>query len=75
MQSRTVPVLAIRIDPANPDHHLYCNNGTWWIHYTVHLPDFTARRVRRSLGTSDLAEARLRRDLQLEAVLDDGRAA
>lgn len=66
---------ALRIDPSNPNHHLYLNNGTWWIHYTVHLADYTARRVRRSLRTRDLVEARLRRDRQLAALLQAGRAA
>ena len=28
--------LSIKIDLENPDHHLWNNHGTWWIHYTVH---------------------------------------
>ncbi|MEZ5277078.1 MAG: hypothetical protein R3F07_11910 [Opitutaceae bacterium] len=56
-------VLSLRTDPRNDRHHLYRNNrGNWWIHYTLHLPDHTASRVRRSLATRDLAEARRRRD-------------
>jgi hypothetical protein len=55
-------VPAIRIEQANPDHHLWNNNGTWWIHYTLHLPDYTKRRVRRSLGTRRSNIARRRRD-------------
>jgi hypothetical protein len=66
---------ALRIDSSNPNHHIYLNNGTWWIHYTVHLTDYTAKRVRRSLGTQDLIEARLRRDLCLQSLLEEGRAA
>ncbi len=54
--------LSLRINPENPDHHLWNNNGTWWCHYTEHLPDYTKRRVRVSLGTSDLELARQRRD-------------
>jgi hypothetical protein len=62
--------LAIRIREDNPDHHLWNNNGTWWCHYTEHLPDYTKRRVRRSLGTSDPAIARCLRDSLLhEAAL------
>ena len=45
--------------------HLWENNGTWWVHFTEHLPDFTKRRVRRSLGTKDPAEAIRRRDALL----------
>ena len=54
--------LAIRTDPSNPDHHMWLNNGTWWCHFTMHLPGNRARRVRRSLGTRDHALARSRRD-------------
>jgi len=50
--------LAIRIDPDNPDHHLWNNHGTWWCHVTVHLPDFTKTRFRTSLGTANIEEAR-----------------
>jgi len=38
------------------------NNGTWFVHYTIHPTPFTKERMRASLGTKDLAEARLRRD-------------
>ena len=55
------PVLSIRTTD-NPFHHLWNNNGTWWCHYTEHLPDFTKRRVRRSLHTSDSGIARVLRD-------------
>lgn len=49
-------------DGGNPDHHLWNNRGTWWCHFTLHRPDYTAERVRVSLKTRDLDEARLRRD-------------
>jgi hypothetical protein len=54
--------LAVRIDPDNPNHHLWNNNGTWWIHYTVYPNAWSAERVRRSLGTRSLEEARELRD-------------
>ena len=54
-------VLSIRTSE-NPFHHLWNNNGTWWCHYTEHLPDHTKRRVRRSLHTSDSGIARVLRD-------------
>ena len=54
--------LAIRVRGENPDHHLWNNNGTWWCHYTEHLPNYTKRRVRRSLRTADRAIARFLRD-------------
>lgn len=56
------PQLGVRVDPANPDHHLWNNHGTWFIHYTVYPDPLTAERVRRSLRTRSLDEARRRRD-------------
>jgi hypothetical protein len=37
-------------------------HGTWWCHYTEHHPNFTKRRIRMSLQTPTLAEARVKRD-------------
>ena len=47
---------------SDPDHHLWRNGRLWWIAFTVHLPGWQKDRVRRSLGTDDLIEARRRRD-------------
>jgi len=52
---------SIRVDQANERHHLWCNNGTWWVAYVLHF-DGRKRRIRRSLGTSCEAEAIHRRD-------------
>ena len=71
----TTALPILRINPRNPNHHLFRNNGrNWWLHYTLHQSDYTARRVRVSLGTSDLRLARERRDtaiihLRLQATL------
>jgi hypothetical protein len=54
--------LSLRVNEENPRHHLWNNNGTWWIHYTLHFADYTAQRIRRSLRTSELEEAIRRRD-------------
>src|SRR5438105_4114789 len=54
--------IILRINAANPNHHLYNNNGTWWCHYTIHPMLFTKQRIRASLQTKNLTEARLRRD-------------
>ena len=53
---------AIRIRTDNPNHHLWNNHGTWFLHYTIHPTPLTKERVRRSLGTKDLAVAQRRRD-------------
>ncbi len=52
----------IRITADNPNHHLWNNHGTWFLHYTVHRTPFTKERIRRSLGTKDIKIARERRD-------------
>ncbi len=52
----------IRVRAENPNHHLWNNHGTWFLHYTIYPTPFTKERIRRSLGTKDLAVARERRD-------------
>lgn len=54
--------LSVRVDAANPRHHQWLNHGTWWIHYTLHTPQGRIRRVRSSLGTGDLGQAKRLRD-------------
>lgn len=54
--------LSLRTNLENPNHHLWNNNGTWFIHYVVHPTPITKERVRKSLGTKSLAEARAKRD-------------
>ncbi len=53
---------SLRISEANPNHHLWNNNGTWFLHYTAYPTPFTKERIRRSLGTKDVNTARERRD-------------
>lgn len=52
----------IRVSTENPNHHLWNNHGTWFLHYTTHPTPFTKERIRRSLGTKDLQVAKERRD-------------
>ncbi|HIF23532.1 MAG TPA: hypothetical protein EYQ27_16895 [Gemmatimonadetes bacterium] len=54
--------LAIRVNAENPNHHLWSNGLCWWIHYTVHTNDGRKRRVRYSLETTGVVQARLFRD-------------
>ena len=61
--------IALRIDESNLNHHLWNNNGTWWIHYTVYPTPVTVERIRRSLKTKILEEARNRRDKILNYLL------
>lgn len=63
--------LSARIDDGNNTHHLWCNNGTWWVHYTLNF-DFRTRRVRRSLATKSLAEAIRKRDALFARLATEG---
>ena len=48
----------------DPNHHLWRNGRLWWIAFTVHR-GHQQERIRFSLGTPDLDEARQRRDRAL----------
>lgn len=71
--STHVEELALRIDESNLNHHLWNNNGTWWIHYTIYPTPVTVERIRHSLKTKNLQEARIRRDDVLEKLLNQAR--
>lgn len=45
-----------------PDHHIWNNNGTWWVHFSVTRRRGRSKRIRLSLRTSSKTEARKRRD-------------
>jgi hypothetical protein len=68
MQVQPYPVLSIRTDTRNPNHHLWNNNGTWYIAYTALTSPVTAERIRTSLRTRDLDRARQKRDRLLKEV-------
>ena len=51
MQVQPYPLLSIRTDKRNPNHHLWNNNGTWYIAYTALTSPVTTERIRRSLRT------------------------
>lgn len=53
--------LSSRSGKSGDRHHLWNNNGTWWVHYTLHF-GHRKRRIRRSLQTRSLEEAIRRRD-------------
>ena len=62
---------SIRVDDSNPRHHLWCNNGSWWVHYTLHF-GARKRRIRRSLKTSDVRVAIARRDELFARIEQEG---
>ena len=71
--STQVEELALRIDESNLNHHLWNNNGTWWIHYTIYPTPVTVERIRHSLKTKMLPEARSRRNKILDELLNQAR--
>lgn len=58
-------------NPSNDRHHLYNNNGTFYVHFTVHI-GHRKRRVRLPLHTPRLDEAKVRRDELLARVASEG---
>ncbi len=64
----TTPELSLRIDRSNQNHHLWNNNGTWWIVYTIYPNVVQKERVRASLKTKSVNEARARREATFDAL-------
>lgn len=60
-----------RSDRTNDQHHIYNNNGTFYAHFTVHF-GHRKRRIRLSLQTPSLEEAKARRDELLTRVAHEG---
>jgi hypothetical protein len=60
--------LSIRVNGENSDHHLWKNGSNWWIAYTVHPTPVTKERVRVSLKTKSITEARRLRDEILDSL-------
>ncbi len=75
MSNNLISLPALRLNADNPNHHLWNNNGTWFLHYTVYPTPFTKERIRRSLGTKDLTVARERRDSFFQQLLGQGSAS
>ncbi|MDX2187111.1 MAG: hypothetical protein SFV32_09265 [Opitutaceae bacterium] len=61
MNSSAEPALRFR---GGERHHLFNNNGTWFVRYCVRYASWLKadRRIARSLGTRDLRTAIARRD-------------
>jgi hypothetical protein len=52
------------------NHHLWLNRRTWWVAFTVLRDGYRQERIRLSLGTRDVATARLRRDALMKEYAD-----
>ena len=58
----SVELASSRAFASNPNHHLWKNGRLWWIAFTLIHDGWRQERVRQSLGTDNLLEARRRRD-------------
>ena len=68
--------LAIRVSRDKTNHHIWNNNGTWWIDFTMRSENGSTKRHRISLKTTDLEKARSKRDRILNALIQaSGRIA
>jgi len=61
-----------RFQRLGENHHLWRNGRFWWIAYTVIIDGWRQERIRHSLKTDDLTEARGRRDEILATVSSEG---
>ncbi len=51
------------LNSSNLNHHLWQSHGRWFIACTIYPTPITKERVRKSLHTTDVVEARKKRDL------------
>jgi hypothetical protein len=65
----SLPVRTVSVELAtsrafanNQNHHLWKNGRLWWIAFTLIHDGWRQERVRQSLGTDNIKEARRRRD-------------
>ena len=61
----TTQLAPSRASETNPNHHLWKNGRLWWLAVTLLHDGWRQERVRQSLGTDDILQARRRRDLVL----------
>jgi len=68
MQTEPSLHLVTRRTDHNPNHHIWKNNGTWWLHFTLRSTEGKSMRPAYSLKTPDLESARRKRDRILAAI-------
>jgi hypothetical protein len=58
----SIELASSRAFASNPNHHLWRNGRLWWIAFSLLHDGWRQERIRQSLGTDNLIEARRRRD-------------
>lgn len=74
VHDRLVALLSRGPFPSNdfePNHHLWLKGRVWWTALTLYA-DGRTKRVRRSLRTSDVVEARRLRDELIDDFIERG---
>jgi hypothetical protein len=68
-------VVGGRLAAADPSlHHLQKVNGVWCVRVSLDRgPKLVAERVKKSLGTGDVSEAKIRRDIFIAGLIAAGR--
>ena len=61
----TTQLAPSRASETNPNHHLWKNGRLWWLAVTLLHDGWRQERVRQSLGTDDILDARRRLDVVL----------
>jgi len=65
---QTEPSLRLVTRRTDTNHHIWKNNGTWWIRFTLRSSEGQTMRPAYSLKTPDLDAARRKRDRILGAI-------
>jgi hypothetical protein len=68
MQTEPSLRLVTRRTDTNPNHHIWKNNGTWWIRFTLRSTEGESIRPAYSLKTANLDVALTKRDRILGAI-------
>ena len=67
-------IIALTDRKYGANHHIWDNNGTWWCHFSIERRTGPAKRIRFSLRTNNVREARKRRDQIMNATTERARA-
>ena len=71
----TTQLAPSRAAETNPNHHLWKNGRLWWLAVTLLHDGWRQERIRQSLGTDDLSEAKRKEDPLLAAAAGAGPGA
>ena len=59
---------AAALPDSNPNHHIWNNNGTYWLNASIIIRGIIQERIRESLKTKDIKIARRRREQRFSQI-------